>query len=818
MSDPSTASRHPATEPTTLVPPGSIICPRCGAVVGAESRFCPACGNALAAPKPTGEDHLLTRLRHATQGEYEVLREIGRGGMAAVYLAWDRELARYVAIKVLLPELAHHPTMSQRFLQEARTAANLDDHPSVVRVYRAKESEGLRYFVMKYVDGCSLEQLLRSTGPLPPDLAVHVVDQVALALQYAHEHGVVHRDVKPGNVLLDRSGNVVVTDFGIAKVAEGEQLTRTGIAIGTPHYMSPEQWRIEPLTPASDQYALGAVAYYLLTGEVPFDGTQYAIQEHHLRSEPPALATRRDGVPPALDVVIRRMLAKAPAARYTDLRSVSHALAAIPRDSTPVLRERLSRLIPAVNMPGVREVPPPDVPPAHAPVAVERRSGGTPVGASAAVAPTVLPNTPADPPAAPLAPGVAETPVDAPREVAAAVSPPVGTPPAPALDLTTAFRPRPSPVLNADGRTEPATPPDTPRAVTSYPDVDADEVPADHAWTATPPVTRVLDGPITRQYSTRRIAPWVAAAVVAAVLVGIGVAFRSRAAPAARVTDSAATIAVATPGPPAVAAAPTPAPAVDSAALAARAADSTARAAADSVDADSTDQSTPPGPPTALLIVGAPPHGTLTLPVGDSVRLRARVNDARGTRLVDATVRWTSADPARVAFRNGWAVAVAPGGPVAVTASSGELARSVRLVVGPLLPAPPHTTVSSFARPTSAELRAEVQRFVAALDAHDLDAVARRLAPRAVDGSSAREFVTWLEGTQGLSADAAALGEASDEGSRARVAFRVPLRWRGGGGSLGDRGRKDVTFWMTLTHDEQGWHGGEVLLGGRVAP
>jgi serine/threonine-protein kinase len=135
--------------------------------VGAGARFCSVCGAAVAPSGEVGEDQLLARLRQATLGEYDVLRELGRGGMAAVYLAWDRELARYVAVKVLLPELAHQATMSQRFLQEARTAANLDDHPSVVRVYRAKESQGLRYFVMKYVDGCSLDLLLRAAEPFP---------------------------------------------------------------------------------------------------------------------------------------------------------------------------------------------------------------------------------------------------------------------------------------------------------------------------------------------------------------------------------------------------------------------------------------------------------------------------------------------------------------------------------------------------------------------------------------------------------------------------------------------------------------------------
>jgi serine/threonine-protein kinase len=327
----------------------SSPCTRCAAPVSAGARFCSVCGAPVSPSGEVAEDQLLARLRQATLGEYDVLRELGRGGMAAVYLAWDRELARYVAVKVLLPELAHQATMSQRFLQEARTAANLDDHPSVVRVYRAKESQGLRYFVMKYVDGCSLDLLLRAAEPFPVDLAAHVVDQVALALQYAHDHGVVHRDVKPGNVLLDRTGNVVVTDFGIAKIAEADQLTRTGFAIGTPHYMSPEQWRVEPLGPAADQYALGVVAYHMIAGALPFEGTHYEIQEQHLRAEPATLEARRAGVPPELSAIVGLMLGKRPELRFPDLRSVSQALAAMPRDPVPMLRERLARLIPAAG-------------------------------------------------------------------------------------------------------------------------------------------------------------------------------------------------------------------------------------------------------------------------------------------------------------------------------------------------------------------------------------------------------------------------------------------------------------------------------------
>ncbi|MDF1505865.1 serine/threonine-protein kinase [Roseisolibacter sp. H3M3-2] len=299
-------------------------CPRCGAELSASARFCSGCGQPAEAEG--AEDHLLARLRSATLGDYDVVRELGRGGMAAVYLAWDVELARYVAIKVMFPELAGRDTMPQRFLQEARTAANLDDHPSVVRVYRAKESQGLRFFVMRYIDGCSLEALLAARGALPVGVACHVLAQVASALDHAHRRGVVHRDVKPANVMLDRAGGVTVTDFGIAKVAQGEQLTRTGFAIGTPGYMSPEQWRVETLTSASDQYALGAVAYELLTGRAPFAGSLWEMQQRHIMDAPAPLRALRPDVPPALEAAVLRMLAKEPAERWPSLGALTAAL------------------------------------------------------------------------------------------------------------------------------------------------------------------------------------------------------------------------------------------------------------------------------------------------------------------------------------------------------------------------------------------------------------------------------------------------------------------------------------------------------------
>jgi eukaryotic-like serine/threonine-protein kinase len=184
----------------------TVDCRRCDIRPERSWRYCSMCGSCLTASGELVADRLMARLRGAALGEYDVIRQTGRGGMAAVYLAWDLKLARYVAVKVMFPELTHQDGMSQRFLREGRTAASLGDHPNIVRVYRAREVDRLRFFAMKYIDGCSLEQLLRSVGPLPVGVACDVLCQVAHALQYAHDARVSHRDVKPSNVMLDRHG------------------------------------------------------------------------------------------------------------------------------------------------------------------------------------------------------------------------------------------------------------------------------------------------------------------------------------------------------------------------------------------------------------------------------------------------------------------------------------------------------------------------------------------------------------------------------------------------------------------------------------
>lgn len=271
-------------------------------------------------------DALADDLRRETAGAYEVLRVLGRGGMAAVYLAHDVALNRKVAIKAILPDLRARPDMRQRFLLEARTSARLS-HPHIIPIHAVRDSPHVTFFVMEYLDGQSLEEMLCECGRLEPVFVTEILVQVAEALAYAHGHRVVHRDVKPGNVILSHDGRAVVMDFGIAKVAESTGLTQTGTAVGTPSYMSPEQCHGTGVTGASDQYSLGLVAYELLTGLRPFEqDSVMATLWAQVHEAAPSLYHARPDCPPDLAAVVMRMVEKDPAARWPDLATVVEAL------------------------------------------------------------------------------------------------------------------------------------------------------------------------------------------------------------------------------------------------------------------------------------------------------------------------------------------------------------------------------------------------------------------------------------------------------------------------------------------------------------
>jgi serine/threonine-protein kinase len=259
--------------------------------------------------------------------DFVLQREIGRGGMGVVFVALDVRLDRLVAIKVLPAPLSTSLEIRDRFLREARTAAKLM-HPNVVPVFLADEMGGIVFFVMAYLDGESLADRLRARVALSPRETVGILRDVALALDYAHERGIVHRDIKPENILLDRgTGRALVTDFGIARIAEAKPLTATGQVLGTVHYMSPEQVSGEALDGRSDLYSLGVVGFRMLAGRLPFEGEMAsAVLVAHVVKAPPSLSEVAPSVPRALARVIETCLAKSPAARFASGREFVNAL------------------------------------------------------------------------------------------------------------------------------------------------------------------------------------------------------------------------------------------------------------------------------------------------------------------------------------------------------------------------------------------------------------------------------------------------------------------------------------------------------------
>jgi serine/threonine-protein kinase len=274
-------------------------------------------------------------LQAALAGEYSLQRELGRGGMGIVYLARDVQLDRDVAIKVLPEPLASSATSRARFLREARTAAGLS-HPHIVPIHRVGEAGGFVFFVMSYVEGETLGERLRQRGPHPAAEAARVMREVAWALAYAHGRGIVHRDVKPDNILLEAgTGRAMVTDFGIASGgAASDSATDPGALMGTAHFMSPEQGSGLPVDGRSDLYALGVVGYLSVSGRLPFEAASVpAVMLRQSTESAPAVLRAAPGLPSPLALAIDRCLARDPAERFADGEALAAALA--PTPSTP---------------------------------------------------------------------------------------------------------------------------------------------------------------------------------------------------------------------------------------------------------------------------------------------------------------------------------------------------------------------------------------------------------------------------------------------------------------------------------------------------
>lgn len=282
----------------------------------------------------------MSSLIGTTLGQYQVLEEIGRGGMGAVYKGYDTALDRYVAIKVLAPHLVWEKGFVERFLREARAAAKLD-HPHIVTIHTVGQQGDFYYFVMKFLEGQTLAEIIHQQGALPLSRVTGIVEQVATALDYAHAQGLVHRDIKPANIIVSPGDQATLTDFGIAKAAEGTALTGTGTLVGTPQYMAPEQVRGQAVSPQTDIYALGIVCYEMLTGRAPFGGDTPAMLYAHVHESPPPLRSLNPHLPAALESVIGKALAKEPKERYgsaTELAAALKAISPVPEEPPPIVK------------------------------------------------------------------------------------------------------------------------------------------------------------------------------------------------------------------------------------------------------------------------------------------------------------------------------------------------------------------------------------------------------------------------------------------------------------------------------------------------
>src|SRR5512142_2721008 len=263
-------------------------------------------------------------------GRYEIVRELGRGAMGVVYDAVEPNIGRPVAIKTIQlgGKAQDRDRLRERLFREARSAGILS-HPGIVTIYDVEHQGDLAYIAMEYVDGPTLDHVLSEEPPIAPAKLFTVLAQTAVALDYAHQKGIVHRDIKPANIMIAADGTSKITDFGIAKVTASDQLTMTGAIVGTPHYMSPEQVQGHAVDGRSDQFSLAVIAYEILTGEKPFTGEHLTTVVYKIVAEEAAAAHRvNPTLTPAIEAVLRQGLAKKPEQRYPTCQAFVEALEA----------------------------------------------------------------------------------------------------------------------------------------------------------------------------------------------------------------------------------------------------------------------------------------------------------------------------------------------------------------------------------------------------------------------------------------------------------------------------------------------------------
>jgi serine/threonine protein kinase len=306
----------------------AVACARCGATLAPAATSCPRCGGPVTTINPVEQgERIRLRLQESIGDSYRLVELLGRGGMGIVFRAHEMALDREVALKVLALDPILSPEAYARFEREAKLAARLD-HPNVVPIFAVGQRNTVAFYTMRLVRGGTLEDMIADHKALGSAHAIEILRDVAHALDYAHGQGVVHRDIKPGNVLIGDSGHAMVSDFGIARGLGVGDSSATSAVIGSPGYMSPEQWRGEEIDARADQYALGVMAFELLTGHRPFETVKVQdLMRLHLSAEVPAASSITAALPPYVDLAIKRAMSKTASARFTSATAFIDALA-----------------------------------------------------------------------------------------------------------------------------------------------------------------------------------------------------------------------------------------------------------------------------------------------------------------------------------------------------------------------------------------------------------------------------------------------------------------------------------------------------------